>query len=155
MIGTLTDDLVLVHPAVSDRAALLRLMAEHAHRAGRVHDTFADAVVEREGRFPTGLPTAVPSAIPHTDAGHVVSAGAVVALLAEPVTFVEMGSSDREVAARLVVMLLVQDPDQQVTALGEVIAALQDPALADRLATVEHPGDLVRALRPEGAVGPA
>jgi PTS system galactitol-specific IIA component len=151
VIGTLTEDLALVHPAASTAADLLRLMAERAHRSGRVHATFADAVVARESRFPTGLPTAVPSAIPHTDAGHVVESGLVVALLAEPVGFVEMGSTDREVSARLVVMLLVQDPEQQVTALGEVIAALQDPALADRLAAVEAPEDLVRALRPAGA----
>ncbi len=151
MIGTLTEDLALVNPDASDSTALLRLMAEQAHRAGRVHDSFADAVVEREGRFPTGLPTAVPSAIPHTDAGHVVESGIVVALLEGPVDFVEMGSSDRSIAARLVVMLLVKDPDQQVTAIGEVLAVLQDPALADRLASVAGPADLVRALRPADA----
>jgi PTS system galactitol-specific IIA component len=146
VISTVTADLTLVRPDVSDSTSLLRLMAEQAHRAGLVRDTFADAVVEREARFPTGLPTAVPAAIPHTDATHVVGAGLVVALLADPVEFVEMGSTDRTVRATLVVMLLVQDPAEQVTALGEVIAMLQDPGLADRLAGLTVPEDVVRAL---------
>ncbi|GHE12262.1 PTS sugar transporter subunit IIA [Klenkia taihuensis] len=148
MIGTLTEDLALVHPEVTGTEDLLRLMAEQARRAGRVHDTFADAVVARERRFPTGLPTPVPAAIPHTDAGHVAEAGVVVALLARPVEFTEMGSADRTVPAELAVMLLVKDPEEQVTALGEVIAVLQDPALAERLAGVRDPADLVAALRP-------
>ncbi len=150
MIGTLTEDLALVHPDVTGTEDLLRLMAEQARRAGRVHDTFADAVVAREQRFPTGLPTPVPAAIPHTDAGHVAEPGVVVALLARPVEFTEMGSTDRVVPAELAVMLLVTDPQEQVTALGEVIAVLQDPELARRLAGVQHPADLVAALRPAG-----
>ena len=150
----LRQELALVRPVVGTAPELLRRMAGVAQVAGYVHPGFADAVVERETRFPTGLPTPVPAAIPHTDPGFVARPGLVAALLGEPVGFGEMASSDRVVPARLVVMLLVDDPEQQVATLGAVIAVLQDPGLAGRLGAVRTPADLVAALAaPEHAEG--
>jgi PTS system galactitol-specific IIA component len=143
--------LTLLHPQVTDAPALLRTMAGRARDAGLVGEGFADAVVAREEQFPTGLPTPVPAAIPHTDPVHVRRPGRVVALLRDPVDFVEMGSTDRYVSVRLVVMLLVDDPQAQVEVLGATIAALQDPGLAARLDGVRGPDDLAAALR--GATG--
>jgi PTS system galactitol-specific IIA component len=142
----LRPELALVRPAVSTAPELLRQMAAAAQQEGYVHPGFADAVVDREARFPTGLPTSVPAAIPHTDPGFVVRPGLVAALLRAPVEFVEMASVDRVVAVQLVVMLLVDDPEEQVHVLGTVLATLQDPGLADRLAAVRTPAELVAAL---------
>ncbi len=146
MIPQVREDLALVAPAARTAEELLRRMAAAAHGAGLVGEGFADAVVAREAGFPTGLPTPVPAAIPHTDAEHVREPGLVVALLAEPVGFTEMATTDRTVPARLVVMLLVADPEAQVQTLTSVIGLLQDPGLARRLAGVRTPAELVRAV---------
>jgi PTS system galactitol-specific IIA component len=142
----LRRELSLVRPEVSTATELLRQMAAVAEREGYVHPGFADAVVDREARFPTGLPTPVPAAIPHTDPDFVVRPGLVAALLHPPVEFVEMASVDRVVNVRLAIMLLVEDPQEQVHVLGAVVATLQDPGLVDRLAAVGNPAELVAAL---------
>ncbi|HEY3338158.1 MAG TPA: PTS sugar transporter subunit IIA [Propionicimonas sp.] len=119
--------------AARDREHLLRMMAAAVVDNGHGKPSLVDALVERERRFPTGLPTPVPSAIPHTDAIHVLHSGLAVATLAEPVTFAQMGGSGEELLARIVVMLCITHPGEQVGALQLVLGRLSDQAPVEEL----------------------
>lgn len=112
---------------------LLLQMSSRLEDSGAVRESFPDAVVARERRFPTGLPTPVPSAIPHTDPEHVRRPGIAVALLGGPVDFAEMGGSGRTVPARMVCMLCIDDAANQVEALQTVLSRLQDGQRCERL----------------------
>ncbi len=69
-------------------------MADGLHAAGHVRASYKEALLAREERFPTGLPTQVMAvAIPHTDVEHVERSFISVARLAEPVAFHEMGAN--------------------------------------------------------------
>lgn len=126
-------------------AGALRLLATAAVEQGYAHESFVDAVLEREATFPTGLPLPVPVAIPHADARHIVKPGLAALVPQAPLRFGEMGSKTRTVDARFVLMLLVDDPGQQVTLLGRLIAALRRPDLGEVLLDgVEEPAELVR-----------
>lgn len=121
--------------AASDAADALRRLAGVVVDAGHAAGSFVDAVVARERRFPTGLPTAVPCAIPHTDPEHVLRAGLAVATLAEPVSFAKMGMPNQQIDVRLIVMLCVTDPQAQVASLQGVLGRLRDvPAIEALLA---------------------
>lgn len=121
--------------AASDAEGVLTALADRVVAGGFARDTFPAAVLRRERRYPTGLPTEVPCAIPHADPGHVLRAGLAVAALAEPVAFGKMGTPGQQVRARLVVMLCVTDATQQVGALQGVLACLRDtPAVEAMLA---------------------
>lgn len=134
--------------AARDREHLLTLMGTAVVENGHGHPSLVEALLERERRFPTGLPTPVPSAIPHTDAVHVVHSGLAVATLAEPVAFGRMGGTGEELAAQVVVLLCITRPDEQVGALQLVLARLGDAAPVQ--AVVDHAdpstfGEVVRA----------
>ena len=123
----------------------LRLLATAAVEQGYARESFVDAVVEREATFPTGLPLPLPVAIPHADARHILKPGMAALVPEAPLSFGEMGSKVRTVDAQFVLMLLVDDPSQQVALLGRLIAALRRPDLGEvLLAGVEDPDELVR-----------
>ena len=110
---------------------VLEALAARALAAGRVRPSFAKALIEREAAYPTGLPTVIPVAIPHADVEHVLKSGLGIALLKNPVTFGEMGSDGGTVEARLVVLILVTQPEQQVTLLTKLIDVFQQPGWFD------------------------
>ena len=71
-----------------EQTALLTKMSKVLIDAGFVHESYKDAVIERERVFPTGLPTqGINVAIPHTDSIHVKKEGFLVGVLEQPVTF--------------------------------------------------------------------
>jgi PTS system galactitol-specific IIA component len=122
---------------------VLETLADRAEQNGWVLPSFRDALIERERAYPTGLPTPVPVAIPHADAIHVVKAGLGVALLTRPVPFGEMGGTGSSVSVQVVVMILVQNPADQILLLTQLIALFQRPRWFDRL---EQAGDLTRMV---------
>lgn len=129
----------------TDDQAVLNVLADRLLEAGHVSGTFRDAVLDRERRFPTGLPTAVPAAIPHTDPEHVLHAGLAVATLASPVSFGEMGGSgETRVEVQLVVMLALKDAHSQIGALQHLVSCLQDSDAVRELLAAPDDQDLRR-----------
>jgi len=118
----------------ADATSLLSAMADDLHAAGIVKDSFKSALLAREEKFPTGLPTQVMQvAIPHTDVEHVERSFISVARLAQPVAFHEMGANARTVDVRLVCMLAVADKSSQVGTLQALIGMFSDRAVMERL----------------------
>jgi PTS system galactitol-specific IIA component len=138
------EELCLLRPEATTSEALLEIMGERAVEAGFASPSFTTALIEREGQYPTGLPLPVPAAIPHTDPQHVLRSGLAVALVDPPIRFGEMGTADGTVDCRLVVMLLVGSPQQQVAVLGRVIKGLQQPVWPELLAASTDGQDLGR-----------
>lgn len=111
----------------TDRQEVLRKMARTLHEAGFVKESYINAVCEREEVFPTGLPmSGMGIAIPHADASHVNEAAMIVGVLKRPVDFIVMGSLADYVKARLVFMLAIKDPNEQLEMLQKVIEGCQD-----------------------------
>ncbi len=129
----LVPELCFVGVEVADGEAALRILASAAVENGFAHDSFVEAVVERERKFPTGLPLPTPVAIPHTDPHHVIRPALAALVPTRPLTFGELGGQDRTVDAELVLMLLVTDPREQVSLLGRLITVLRAPDLGTTL----------------------
>jgi galactitol PTS system EIIA component len=142
----LVPSLCFVRPDLEDgRDGALRLLATAAVEQGYARESFVDAVVEREASFPTGLPLPLPVAIPHADASHILKPGLAALVPATPLRFGEMGSRTRTVEAGFVLMLLVNEPGEQVALLGRLIAALRRPDLGEVLLDgVTEPAELRR-----------
>lgn len=141
----------VVSPGGEDRSAVervLRTLAARLLASGAVTAGFEAAVLERERRYPTGLPTVIPAAIPHTDPEHVIEPGIAVATLREPVDFGEMGGSgDATVPVRLVVMLVLREAHAQLDALQHLIQALQDEAAVGTVLEATDDADLEQRVR--------
>lgn len=130
----ISRDRVTVGRTATDATELLRSLAGELEAAGIVKPSYADAVIERETRFPTGLPTEVLRvAIPHCDVQHVERSAFLVTRLAEPVTFREMGTNDGHVDVELVVMMAIADGAAQLGALQALMGIFTDAAFMTRL----------------------
>lgn len=131
---------IQVSPAVaiaqleaSTAEEVLSALADRAVAAGWAKESFTEALLKREQEFPTGLPTEIPVALPHTDPEHVIHAGLGVATLKNPVEFGEMGGDGSTVAAQAVLLILVENPEKQVTVLGQLVNLIQRPGWFDQL----------------------
>lgn len=129
----LLPELCFVGVDVADGEEALRLLASATVEQGFAHESFTEAVVLREKRFPTGLPLPTPVAIPHADAEHTIRPAMAGLVPTRPLTFGELGGQDRTVEAQLVLMLLVTDPKEQVGLLGRLIKVLRAPDLGTTL----------------------
>ena len=140
----LTASMSFVRPdGISDAASALRVLAEAAVEQGYAEPSFVDAVLDREQTFPTGLPLPLPTAIPHADAAHVRRPGLAALVPRKALPFGEMGRPGATVEVRLVLMLLVTRPQEQVTVLSRLLTVLQSADLEDRLlGGLDDPSDL-------------
>ncbi|KNC92319.1 PTS sugar transporter subunit IIA [Trabulsiella odontotermitis] len=113
---------------------IIRSLASPLINDGMVEPDFADHVIAREENFPTGLPVEpIGVAIPHTDHKHVRKNAICVGILAEPVSFEEMGGEPEPVPVRVVFMLALGESNKQLNVLGWVMDVIQDGEFMQRM----------------------
>src|SRR5699024_4402880 len=106
---------------------VIEKLADELFSAGKVRETFKEAVLAREKEYPTGLPLGNYNiAMPHTFAQHVVEPAIAVAKLETPVIFTEMGTTDTELPVSLIMMMAVSEPKEQVGLLKKILQVFSD-----------------------------
>lgn len=135
LVQELDPEAILLGVEANDREEVIRLLAGRLERLGYVKPSFAEAVVERERKLPTGLPLGrqVNVAVPHTDPVHVLKPGVALATLAAPVDFANMEDAGEAVPVGVVFMLALNHKDRQIEMLQAVMAAIQAPETVERL----------------------
>ena len=132
----LNEDLVLMEVDAKDKFDLLRQAAQCLQTHGYVKESYADAVIEREKVFATGLPTVMGGvAIPHTDVEHVNTPAVCIVRLKKPVDVVIMGDDTETVSVDCIFMLAMKEAHAQLTLLQNLMGILQD---ADALKLVKE-----------------
>lgn len=120
-------DLIMPQIKAANKYEILEELAKLLIFKGYVKCSFLDAVIEREKKFPTGLPTlGAGVAIPHADSNHVNMPGVAIATLEKPVKFNVMGNPEEEVDVNIVFMLAINDPKMQLQLLQEITKILQN-----------------------------
>ena len=142
--------LVRLQVEVSDKREALSVLAEALRAAGKVRESFLEAVLEREASYPTGLPTpGAAIAIPHTDVQHCIEPAVAVGTLQDAVVFKEMGSPDSALEVRIVFLLSITSPEDHVEWLSRLASAFHSPHLAHRLLESTEPEQACRLLQDE------
>lgn len=132
--------------AATDEQAI-RQAADLLTAVGATTAEYAEAAVERERTYPTGLPTApVGVALPHADRGACRPALALLTFRT-PVSFGEMGADGTRVPVQILVLLAVPAGDTHVQALGALAQLLQQPAFLEGLLRAPTPDALFAAFR--------
>lgn len=124
----------------------IQILSKKLLEHGFVKPSFIKAVLAREMEYPTGLPTNPPVALPHTDPEHCLKSGIAVGVLSQPVTFGEMGRSSAFVDVRVVFVLSVVDPTQQVNVLSKLLDAFQTPIFLQSLVSSKSTVDAYEIL---------
>jgi len=144
----LDERLVCLGLRASDNCEVMHVLADLLYAHGAVKAEYGDKVCEREGKYPTGLPTAgVYAAIPHADAEWVNFTAIAVATLDPPVTFANMGDPAEKLPVEIVMMLAVADASKQVQMLQQVAQVLSDEPMLRALKDATAPSQVVQTLR--------
>ena len=130
----LDKELCLFQLEVKDQKELFQVMSEQLRNAGCVKDSFLEGITNREQEFPTGLEVnQIGFAIPHTDSTHVNSSQICFASLKEPLVFSDMTDKSHEIPVRLVFMLAMSQPHEQIDTLQNLVSLFQNEEKVNEL----------------------
>lgn len=147
------ESLILKDLQAQSPDEVLELMAANLLAKGLVKESFVRAVIDREGKFATGLPThGVSVAIPHTDPEHVKHQTLSLGILKEPVDFGIMGEATAQTPVKLVFMLAMAEQDTQLSLLQKLMGIFQNPEILSSLAEEENRSHIKRILVDQLAV---
>jgi PTS system galactitol-specific IIA component len=131
---------------VVDSASVITKMGEKLLNAGLVNDDFIEAVIRREEKYPTGLPTSIPVALCHTDPEYVKNSFLTVATLENPVPFHEMGSPDHIQQVRIVFFLGILEKDKHIDILRNIMKFIQSNPLLQSIDTTDSKSEIKKIL---------
>lgn len=130
----LDKKLCLFQLDVDDTNELFTIMANQMQEAGCVKETFLNGIVSREAEFPTGLEVnGIGFAIPHTDSSHVTTSQICFASLKNPLMFSDMTNREHKIPVKLVFMLAMAQPHEQIETLQNLMELFQDKEKAQKL----------------------
>jgi len=131
----------------ADAEEAIRFGAEKLYRGGYVTEAYADSVVERERKFPTGLPTEpFGIAIPHTDHAFVKQSGICCMKLKEPLFFRQMGNEEETVTVRFVMLLAVSGGEEHIDLLSGLMELFSNEELLTELDRAADEEEIVAVL---------
>ncbi|MDA8501212.1 MULTISPECIES: PTS galactitol transporter subunit IIA [unclassified Citrobacter] len=100
---------------------------------GVVHESYPQALIEREATFPTGIALERHAvAIPHCEAIHAKSPAIYLIRPETPVNF-QQADDDEEIAVSLIIALIVENPTAQLKLLRRLFSELQNPNTIEAL----------------------
>ncbi len=144
----LNPALILTDLKAADNLEALTIVGKALIAEGYAKDSYVEALKKREGEYPTGLDidgTGV--AIPHTDVSHVIKAGIAIAVLENPVTFIQMGSDDDPVEVQLIFMLSVTDPNAHIDQLQRILEIIQDQDVLKKIIQVKDKEEIIEIIK--------
>ncbi|MBB3235283.1 PTS sugar transporter subunit IIA [Phyllobacterium endophyticum] len=127
---------------------VIRILADRLESLGYIKPSFAEAVIAREARLPTGLPLGGKNnvAVPHTDPVHVLKPGLALATLVDPVPFSNMEDADEKLEVKVVFLMALNDKDMQIEMLQEIAGTIQSPEVIAALIASKSVEDVSRLL---------
>ncbi len=130
------EDMVIAQLKAKNKKDVIADMSSLLFEKGYVKETFFEAIMEREQKFPTGLVMKeINVAIPHTDAEHVIKPVIVVGSLAAPVDFYEMADPEAKIKVDIVFLIAINESHSQPQLLQKLMSIFQDNGL---LSSIKH-----------------
>ena len=148
----LDEDLIYRNIDFKTSREIETFLADQLYENGYVKDGYKKALLEREQKFPTGLPSSQPAiAIPHANADLVNKTTLAIATLKEPVEFKNMGNTKEDIPVRIVIMLVIAEPHSQVKMLQKVADIVQNEKLRKEFLQAETKQKLLKLI--QSAIG--
>lgn len=140
------EEIILLNLKAADSAEVITRMGERVLKAGLVNDRFIEAVIQREQKYPTALPTKIPVALCHTDAEYLLGSFIGVATLAEPVPFREMGKPAQTQPVEIVFLLGIAVKWDHMDVLKSVLKLIQDEAALKLIREAQEAAEVQRIV---------
>jgi len=131
-----------------DRDDCIRKICAVMAGNGYVGGDYADAVIEREKMYPTGLPTeGTIVAIPHAAEGEVLRTGVGIAVLESPVGFYNIADPEELLMAEVVFVLANFEPGKQLDDLRSLMECLSEPEMLKGIRYAACASEIVEIFR--------
>jgi len=125
----------------------IRKLCGVMERNGYLGPDYAGFVIERENKYPTGLPTeGVVTAIPHANKGTVLHTGIGMAILKHPVGFYNIADHSDLLQAELIFVLANVDPDKQLGDLQSLMGCFSHAELLREMRAAAAPEQVIEIL---------
>lgn len=143
----LDKDLIITNLDLDLKEDIIKTLSEKMYAKGFVKEEYQEAVLNREQVFPTGLEGMyINFAIPHTDVVHVNQAAIAVAVLKDGAKFNNMGDTEAEITVKMVLLLAIKNPHDQVTLLQKLMTLMQDKEIVDNMLHADNNETIVEIM---------
>jgi PTS system galactitol-specific IIA component len=132
--------------SVIDSSSVIKNIGKKLLQAGLVSDDFIEAVISREGEYPTGLPTSIPVALCHTDPEYVKCSFLTVATLEKPVQFHEMGNPGNIQEVKIVFFIGILNKDKHIDVLKNIMKFIQSDQLLQSIYATDSKPEIKKIL---------
>lgn len=130
----LSNKLCIFQSEITDQTELFKAMFSKLLESGDVKDTYLEGITTREVSYPTGLEVnGIGFAIPHTDSKHVNNSQICFASLQNPIIFKDMTDLSKEIEVKLVFMLAMSQPHEQLETLQNLVGLFQDTSKVEEV----------------------
>lgn len=143
------ENLILLHQEAADRTEIITRLAGLMQERGYAGPEYLQEVLDREEKYPTGLPSeGVTVAIPHAASDDVKRTGLAAAVLDHPVSFLNMGDRDETLPVEIVFLLAnASGADAHLDSLQELMNCMSSSRLLCDLKAAETPAEFARILK--------
>lgn len=143
----LDKDLIFVNLKIEEKEELLRNLCKTLEQKGYVKETFAEAVLEREQQFPTGVWVGdVGVALPHSVAEHVYTSKIAIAVLERPVFFHQM-DAEQTIPVHVIFLLAIAENEKHLLCLEQLVELIQDTDVMKRIIQAKNADEILQIIR--------
>lgn len=147
LTSLIEENCILLDQDVSTFDEVIQRIAKEFQQAGIVKESYAEAVVAREKKFPTGLPADGHNiSIPHTDPEHVLRPGIGVVVTKEPIEVSMMGSPEVKLKSRIFFPLAMEHPKKQLELLRQLMKFFQDRSALDAVDAAKTTDEILAVM---------
>lgn len=142
------EELIFVQKNFKEKLDVIKFLSEELREKGFVKESFCDAVIERENKFPTGLYLGkINVAIPHADIKYVNKPGIAIATLQKPILFKKMDDPILSIPVHIVFLLALVDPNEYVKFLSSLTRSFSDESFISLIYSLNDTEILVKSIR--------
>ncbi|NCB32290.1 MAG: PTS sugar transporter subunit IIA [Erysipelotrichia bacterium] len=145
----LRKDLIVLELEGKTSEEVLRNLSAEFVKTGVAKPTYPDALVEREKKYPTALPAvAFDIAVPHTFKEYINEPAIGIGILKNKVQFQQMGSPEIALEPKLLFMLAITDPNEQIALLKKIMMLIQDEKKLNQIRDAGSSEEIYELLSP-------
>lgn len=140
VISEITNkDLIVINNETTNYEEFFLESYKHLLEKGFVQESFFEAILSREKKYPTGLELPkITIAIPHTDVEHIIKPFIFINKMKKrEIEFIQMGTDDIIVKPEFIIILGIKEKTGQVGLLSEMMSLFDNDDFINKLKVVE------------------
>lgn len=127
----------------------LNFLSSKLYEKGYVKKEYLAAILEREKKYPTALPSVdIKIAIPHATHTLVNNAALSIGILKSPIEFRSMGDSNIILNVQIIIMLALKEPHGHIEMLQKIVKLIKNPDALKSIVNASSIEEVLNKLKP-------